>query len=240
MSTLAHYLEDEGLATTLIALIRDNAERAKPPRALWVPFELGRPLGAPNDAAFQRRVLQAALDLLVRDDGPVILADFDTEAPNREDDPAWTAPVGMPAVDAGDLAGSMLREFEALSDLHGQAVTKFSRSSAGLTGVEPAVAAAYVASVWNEQGGDSLMEKFSPVMSLRFALDDVKAFYMEAAAATAAPSSTQLADWFWRDTAAGQLMLALRERMLASDSRSQNIVAENNILPGLQKMRMGL
>jgi hypothetical protein len=32
-----------------------------------VPFELGRPLGVPNDADFQKRVLLAAFDLLAKD-----------------------------------------------------------------------------------------------------------------------------------------------------------------------------
>ena len=62
MGGLAHYLEDEGVATTQISLIREHSEAMKPPRALWVPFELGRPLGAPSDAAFQRRVQRRAID----------------------------------------------------------------------------------------------------------------------------------------------------------------------------------
>ena len=61
MSALAHYFEEEGLATTAIALVRHHAERIRPPRALWVPFELGRPLGAPDEPDFQKRVLRAAL-----------------------------------------------------------------------------------------------------------------------------------------------------------------------------------
>ncbi len=51
------------MPTTQISLIREHTEKIKPPRALWVPFELGRPLGVPNDAAFQNRVITAALDL---------------------------------------------------------------------------------------------------------------------------------------------------------------------------------
>ena len=44
-----------------------------PPRALWVPFIMGRPLGVPKDAAFQRRVLLAALNLLESASGPVVV-----------------------------------------------------------------------------------------------------------------------------------------------------------------------
>ena len=40
MSALGHYLEEEGIATVAVVLIRPQAEKTKPPRALWVPFEL--------------------------------------------------------------------------------------------------------------------------------------------------------------------------------------------------------
>jgi len=55
--------------TTGISLVRENAATMQPPRSLWVTFPLGRPLGAPNDAAFQHRVIAAALDLLTRVSG---------------------------------------------------------------------------------------------------------------------------------------------------------------------------
>ena len=66
MGGLSHYLESDGLATTQISLVREHSETMKPPRAMWVPFILGRPLGQPNDPAFQRRVLRGALELLER------------------------------------------------------------------------------------------------------------------------------------------------------------------------------
>ena len=64
MGALGHFLEREGLATTGISLVREHTEKVRPPRALWVTFELGRPLGRPDDPPFQQRVVRAALDLL--------------------------------------------------------------------------------------------------------------------------------------------------------------------------------
>ena len=64
MSAVGHYLEDEGIPTVGISLVREHSEKIRPPRALWVPFMLGRPLGAPDAPDFQRRVLRAALELL--------------------------------------------------------------------------------------------------------------------------------------------------------------------------------
>ncbi|MCH7711818.1 MAG: hypothetical protein IH903_09315, partial [Proteobacteria bacterium] len=52
------------MPTTQISLIREHTEKIVPPRALWVPFELGRPFGAPDDSGFQKRVLLGALELL--------------------------------------------------------------------------------------------------------------------------------------------------------------------------------
>ena len=81
MSALGHYLEEEGIATVAVALIWPQAENTKPPRALWVPFELGRPFGPPNDPAFQRRVLRAALNMLVERGRPVRIIDFPDDDP---------------------------------------------------------------------------------------------------------------------------------------------------------------
>jgi len=69
---LAHYLEDEGIPTTQISLIREHTLQISPPRALWVPFELGNPLGAPGEPELQTRVLRAVLGLLERETGPVL------------------------------------------------------------------------------------------------------------------------------------------------------------------------
>ena len=81
MGALAYYLELAGMPTTQISLIREHTEAIRPPRALWVPFMLGRPLGAPNDPEFQTRVLRAALKLLDAPSGPV-LEDYPEDAPS--------------------------------------------------------------------------------------------------------------------------------------------------------------
>ena len=54
------------MPTTSISLIRENTVLIRPPRALWVPFPLGRPFGAPHAPDFQHRVLRRARTLLAR------------------------------------------------------------------------------------------------------------------------------------------------------------------------------
>ena len=114
MSALGHYLEEEGIASVAVVLIRPQAENTKPPRALWVPFELGRPFGPPNDPAFQKRVILAALGMLVEDGGPVRIVDFPDDDPRARPDPAWQPPF-MPAAVANGSAKSLASRLEAES-----------------------------------------------------------------------------------------------------------------------------
>jgi hypothetical protein len=61
---VAAEIERQGIATVVIQLLREVAERVRPPRALFVPFRHGYPLGKPNDPQLQHAVLGAVLRLL--------------------------------------------------------------------------------------------------------------------------------------------------------------------------------
>ncbi len=63
MGLVAAELERRGIATVVIQLLREVAEKLHPPRALFVPFRHGYPLGAPNDPSRQHEVIEAALRL---------------------------------------------------------------------------------------------------------------------------------------------------------------------------------
>ena len=120
MGALAHFFEEEGLATTQISLVREHTEAIKPPRALWVPFILGRPLGTPGDTAFQRNVLLATLRLLELPAGPV-LQDYPHDAPHAADPAAldtegFACPVNFAGTRSdGDLAAALQREIAELA-----------------------------------------------------------------------------------------------------------------------------
>ncbi|MGZ4809300.1 MAG: hypothetical protein ACXVJT_15100 [Thermoanaerobaculia bacterium] len=73
---IAAEFERRGIATVCIALLRGVVEKVRPPRALWVPFPHGYPLGAPHDAALQRRVIEAALALFDEPGPPPVLVNF--------------------------------------------------------------------------------------------------------------------------------------------------------------------
>ncbi len=70
-------LERQGISTVAIQLLREIAERVRPPRALFVPFRHGYPLDAPGEPERQRAVLEAALSILEdRNLEPPVLLDF--------------------------------------------------------------------------------------------------------------------------------------------------------------------
>jgi len=65
-------IEPQGIATVSISLLREVTEVIRPPRALFVRYPMGYPLGEPNNPALQHRVIAAALSLLKRNDVPVL------------------------------------------------------------------------------------------------------------------------------------------------------------------------
>jgi hypothetical protein len=117
-------LQTRGLPTVTIGLVRPHLVAVKPPRSVFVPFQLGRPLSEPNDPAFQRRVLMQALALPERRDGPVILQDFPDDAPGADDRRGWTPPLLSEAADPATpeaWAVALAREMTALRPMWMQA-----------------------------------------------------------------------------------------------------------------------
>ena len=243
MSALGHYIEEEGIATVAISLIRSQTESTKPPRALWVPFELGRPFGPPSDPAFQKRVILAALRLLEREDGPVLIEDFPEDDPRAQPDPAWQPPFIPAAVSAGPaetLASRLETEILLLTDAHEHWIGQHGRTTVGLSGLSVSDCAHYVADWLHGRAAPSLRDGFSAPLMLRFAVDDVKAYCLEAAAAgPAKPSSRQLGDWFWSGTGAGAAIHALRAAQLASEDDRLKLIAGNFMVPAARVRSAG-
>jgi hypothetical protein len=242
VSALGHYLEEEGLATVSISLIRPQTENTRPPRALWVPFELGRPFGPPGDPAFQRRVLLTALRLLERTDGPVLLEDFPDDDPRREPDTTWQPPP-IPRAGQGSreaLAAGLQAEVLALRGAHRRWVEQYGRTTVGVSGLPIADAAGYVAEWLRGNSPESPREGFSAPLLLRFAIDDLKAYALEAAAVGASkPASRQLGDWLWNTSATGAAIHALRDALLNAEDQRLRLIAENFVVPGARVRAAG-
>ena len=88
VSLVAAELERNGIATVAIGLLREVAQRVRPPRTLFVPFRHGYPLDRPHDPERQRAVIEAALRLLEAPaaSGPV-LVDYEPAGASGADAP---------------------------------------------------------------------------------------------------------------------------------------------------------
>jgi len=228
-------LEERGLPTTVIALVLPQVEKTRPPRAVMVPFMLGRPLGEPNDAGFQRRVLEQALGLLERTDGPVILEHFRDDNPSWFDRPRWEPAVAMPALATpgtpAEWEDALRQELALVLPAWERFKCHFGRTTVGLAGQPtdawPDFAAAFLAGKL-----PSVPAHDTPALALRFLADDLKALYGEAVQADGVPpSARQIDTWFWRRTVAGQLLIALRFLAMQSANNALKTVGGRFFVP---------
>ena len=118
MCGLAHIFETQGFSTVLVGFVKEHIELIKPPRALWLNFPMGRPLGKPNDPEFQKKVIRNAFDLFEKKSGPII-QNFEEVIPVKNGRMSYALPVNLVSkvTELGDidqLAEEVQRELSAL------------------------------------------------------------------------------------------------------------------------------
>lgn len=234
MGALGHYLERAGIPTAQISLIREQTAAIKPPRALWVPFMLGRPFGAPDAADFQRKVLHTLLKLFEAQSGPV-LEDFNDDAPGStasDADATFACPVSFARAPADDTdpGAALQREIAQLAPWYDLARKRRGRSTFGISGLSIEQAAAHAASYLATPA--TPYAGLSAGVALKRACDDIKAWYYEAVAAQ--PGNLKAKDiehWFWHETAAAGVFLAIQQVCLHSSDKSLLPLGKNSLVP---------
>lgn len=225
--------------------MRENTAHIRPPRALWVPFDLGRPFGAPDAPGFQRRVLRTVLALLERGDGPVILDDFPDAAPGQANPlnmEGMVCPVPLRKPDTSDqpdIVREVLAEIEQLTPWHTLFREQSARSTVGVSGLGITDAVRFLGNLQITGRSETVTARELP-SKLRFATEDLRNFYLEAASMRpgGGASSQQLADWFWGETSAGALVLALHPVCMTSADAELRHVADSMMIPRNQKHRL--
>ena len=221
--------------------MREHTEIIQPPRALWVTFVLGRPLGAPDDPALQTRVLKAALALLDAEQGPV-LADY-PEHVTEPDLEGWACPVnfGAKAPKPDDLAAALQREIRDLAPWHLRAVEIAGRTTVGVSTMTMPDAAAFLAG-WLDTATapPSPPASLKPSDAIKYAVEDLKAFYLESARAQPGgmgASIAQQAEWLWGATALGRLFLTLQPLLAENADPLIRWIAVRTLIPATQGHR---
>ena len=122
-------------------------------------------------------------------------------------------------------------ELSAMLPLWRTAQTRFGRTTVGLSfhapPAWPGFAARFLAGEL-----PVVPELDTPALALRMLSDDIKALYGEAAQAEGpAPSAHQIDEWFWRQTIAGRLLVALRTVAMASENNALKTVGGRFFVP---------
>ncbi len=106
------------------------------------------------------------------------------------------------------------------------------RTTVGVSGLPAVEGGQFLARFLTEETPASFQDRLTLGAALKLAAEDLKAYYMEAAAAQpGARSSRAVADWFWRQTAAGQLLRRLQPCCAQSPDSSVRAVAERSLVP---------
>lgn len=226
MGALGHFLERHGIPTAGISLVREHTETIRPPRALWVTFELGRPLGVPDDPDFQRRVLRAAAELLERTDGPLI-QDYPEEVAGEPDFTGWACPINLAPTSVNTLAA----EIDRLATWHDQAVARMGRTTIGVSGLSMAAAGHLVS--------QALDGEPPAAQALKEAVDDLRAYYLEAASAFPDPGTPAMRKaWLWEETRFGRALLDLQPKLAVSADPQHRILANLTLIPATERHRL--
>jgi hypothetical protein len=203
---LAHVFEAAGIATVVLSSVREMAEKVAPPRALHCEFPLGRPLGIPNDAAFQHDVLARAFALLDEPSGPVLVDHPITieadETPAACALPPRFDPSVPPSVD----------EARGLRKAYDRSVAR-----RGVTSVGRVISADRVpdalATLHAVAGGADWTTAGIPGGNTTALCHDIRTYYEEAALELVdgpAPGGRSLEAWYFERTEAGATVLAAR------------------------------
>lgn len=208
MCAIAYFLEAEGIMTTGISLVRGNTESMQPPRALWVSFPLGRPLGKPGDGDFQHQVIRHGLELLGRAAGPV-LEDFPLDVPPMEVEQAPACPISFarPKLDDTTWQTRLTNELLLFNPWYDLSRRRRGRTTVGVSSSNMDEILAGLAQWLDHQD-----EPLPDLKWFKYAIEDAKAYYSES---LIAQPGDYPAGWvgqqFWGETVLGEALKVFYE-----------------------------
>ena len=235
MCGLAHYFESEGFSTVLVGFVREHIEGIAPPRALWLDFPMGRPLGKPNDPAFQARVIRAAFELLERPCGPV-LEDFPEVIPVKNGRMGYARPpeLVLTTNDIGDVDALLTRveqEMDALRPAYEAAVAARGRTTVGASELDISEFAAFIAAFVRGETPKSPRKGVTPIPMLKLVVEDLAAYYTETRTHRDGIDDIEtMGCWFWEETEAGRLLLSLEAVALESDDKILRAIVDMSLM----------
>jgi hypothetical protein len=214
-------LEEAGMSTVAISLVREHAAAVKPPRAVWVPFPFGLPFGYPGNAVEQQAVLDLAFSTLDAPRGPVLI-DFvrDASTSTEAGAPLQASDVPLDPATAGLDFAAEVSQIRRYWEEHYAAT---GRTAVGLTQVPPVRfrgIVRFLEAFRDDQTADfaDRPADLDRLLFVRLCVEDLRVMYAEARMQTHPhESSPERQRWLLGRTALGAFLRSLRDRMDASD-----------------------
>lgn len=234
MGALSNYIERAGVATASISLIREQSEATHPPRALWVPYALGRPLGSAEDPDFQKDVMRAALGMLATASESTI-EDYPIEAPEEAGPGVWACPLNLEMPTDDSFTGRLAAEVARMRPWAEETRNRRGRTLFGVTGATPDQADEVARALGSiADSGDvttapasNVQWAFGMPLLIRHLADDLRTFYHEAIAAqpgSTAPNHDALNEWIFGGTALGDTLSEIANHLTAADTPYEILV----------------
>jgi len=191
-----------------------------PPRAVYVPYPFGLPLGHPGDIATQQAILNLAFSTLDAPSGPVLLEFHDGAAAAENGSPLQASEVDP---DEQARAADFATEVTLMRRYWEQRLAATGRTGVGLSGIPPqrfrGVVRFLEAFIVNPLADSDDRRPDVPVpMFIRNCIEDLRVMYVEARLQThPQESSPDRQRWLLGSTALGIIVRKVREVMEASD-----------------------
>ena len=202
------------MATVAIGSIRGQIYGTAPPRGLFCDFPLGRPLGVPGDAMFQRRVIERAFGMLERtepgvEDYEVVIEDGDSQ-PLACPLPARMDPDAHPAID----------EAKGLRPAYERAIAKYGNRAGAVRLLDADAIPAAIESFIRVAEGHPWKQAGIPGIPARVS-QDIRGYYEMAAMEIAdhTPAAWAGYRWFRDQTKTGEVIRKARDAMRESGAK---------------------
>ena len=235
MCGLAQIFESQGFSTVLVGFVKEHMEIIKPPRALWLNFPMGRPMGKPNDPEFQKKVIRVAFELLQKSPGPV-LEDFPEIIPVKEGRMSYALPVDLvykvnQLGDIDKLTDEVNKELSNLMPDYLKAIDINGRTTVGASEMKISDFVPYISEFAKGNKPKSPRKGLPAIPLLKLVVEDLNAVYTETRIyRDKIDNFEMLGKWFWEETNAGKLLLAIEAVSLESDDQVLRQIASMSLL----------
>jgi hypothetical protein len=195
----------------------------------------------PDDPLFQTRVLSAAFATLEHGGPGPVFAEFDEDIPGIDplEDQQWACPVNFVKRPEEGFEGSVSQEIELLTPWYEKGQQDKGCTSVGASGLSVAEINRFLNRFFEDESTQENPSSDLPLGdTFKLAIEDLKAFYNEAAAAQPGyASSKDVADWFWGETSAGRMLLQLKQACSEHPDGLVKLVALFILVPVAQSYR---